>query len=116
MKKLLLVAGMAFTFSAYTQITPATTSQASSTTAIAESDRDILVLYPNPTREAFKIRYSGTGPITEVSIRDVDGRKVKTYDKPKPEKFFITDLPAGIYIVDVLAGGETISRRLIIEY
>jgi|GEM_PF-4844452 len=109
MKKLLLSVGLiALTFSAFTQTSvdpPAGTS----------IEQNILVIYPNPAREVFKIRYNGTEEITDVTIRDVDGRKVKTYDKPKPEKFFITDLTPGVYVVDITVGSKVVSHKLIVE-
>lgn len=77
-------------------------------------DGEKLYLYPNPAVESFEVIHSFNQPIEKLSIRDNNGRKVRTYDKPKPEKFFIADLGSGLYSVEVTILGNTYQTKLVI--
>ncbi len=73
-----------------------------------------LYLFPNPATESFEVIHSFNEPIDKLVIRDNNGRRIRTYDKPKPEKFFIADLGSGIYSVGVTISGNTYITKLVI--
>lgn len=98
MKKLLLLGSLVFSISAFAQTS---TSDAGDIYKIKQETSEVkIIVYPNPAREVFFIKYDETeGPIEQVMLLSHDGRKIRTYEKPKPEKFFIADLDAGVYTV-----------------
>lgn len=86
-----------------------------STAGIGEvlMDQD-LALYPNPATEYFEVFHNYNSPIIRLVIRDNNGRRIRTYDKPKPEKFFIADLGSGVYSVAITILEETYYEKLVI--
>ncbi len=73
-----------------------------------------LVIYPNPASQYFEILRSSTEPIDRLVIKDGNGKKIKSYEKPKPEMFFVDDIPSGEYFVSVKIGTITSILKLII--
>lgn len=91
------------------------TVNVNSTAGIGEvlMDQD-LALYPNPATEYFEVFHNYNSPIIRLVIRDNNGRRIRTYDKPKPEKFFIADLGSGVYSVAITILEETYYEKLVI--
>lgn len=124
MKNLLLFVGsFAFSLNIWSQTTVAqdharitgkTASTSSKLAQLEENEVQKISLYPNPATEYFEVRHPYDAPIDRLVIRDNNGRRIRTYDKPKPEKFFIADLDPGVYSVIVTIMGETFVERLII--
>ncbi len=86
-----------------------------STAAIAEEKNILnLLIYPNPAAEYFEVLRSSSDPIDRLIIKDNKGKKVKSYDKPKPEMFFVDDLSSGEYFVFVKIGTITSALKLIV--
>lgn len=86
-----------------------------STSGIIEEKNTLnLVIYPNPASEYFEILRSSTDPIDRLIIKDNKGKKVKSYDKPKPEMFFVDGLSSGEYFVYVKIGAITNILKLIV--
>ncbi len=81
---------------------------------IEEKNTLNLLIYPNPATEYFEVLRSSTDPIERLVIKDNKGKKVKSYDKPKPEMFFVDDLSSGEYFVFVKIGVTTNVLKLII--
>lgn len=81
----------------------------------ATKEEDKISLYPNPATESFEVlRPEGSGSIERLVIRDNKGRKVRTYDKPKPEKFFIADIDPGLYWVIIVIEDNVYVEKLLI--
>lgn len=73
-----------------------------------------LLIFPNPAVEFFEILRSSKEPIDKLIIRDNKGKKVRSYDKPKPEMFFVDGLSSGEYFVSVKIGATTNVLKLIV--
>jgi hypothetical protein len=81
---------------------------------IEEKNTMNLFIFPNPAAEFFEILRSSTDPIERLTIRDTKGKKVRSYDKPKPEMFFVDGLSSGEYFVSIKIGVTTNVLKLII--
>lgn len=81
---------------------------------IEEKNTMNLWIFPNPAVEFFEILRSSTDPIERLTIRDNKGKKVRSYDKSKPEMFFVDGLSTGEYFVSVKIGTNTSVLKLII--
>lgn len=70
-------------------------------------------LYPNPTSDI--IKWNDAKDIKQMTIYDATGRTVKTVDEKalKANEVSVSDLKAGVYIVDVLQGTEHVKTKLI---
>lgn len=62
---------------------------------------DVFQLYPNPTAGELNINLSATSVIQRVRILAVDGKVHKQYTYPQETKFDISDLPKGLYLIQV---------------
>jgi hypothetical protein len=86
-----------------------------SVSGISEGKNNLnLLIYPNPATEFFEIRKNSTELIDNVIIRDNRGKKIKSYDKPKTEMFFIDGFSSGAYFVSVRIGETTNVLKLIV--
>ena len=76
-----------------------------------------VILYPNPTSEAFSINIvSNSNELIEISIYDIQGRNIenKVFKKEDLNSINIgSNLPSGIYNVIVKQGENVKSQRLI---
>lgn len=60
---------------------------------------EALRIYPNPTTEYFRIQNNGS--VAKVNILNLLGKNIKSYNG-NTERFDVTDLPAGMYIVQMM--------------
>lgn len=74
-----------------------------------------FIIYPNPAHEYFRIKSEQEDAIGDVRILALDGRPVRTYQKPKPEKFFVVGIDPGVYRVEATIGEKVFFERLVIE-
>lgn len=70
--------------------------KAVSTTALKP---EALRIYPNPTTEYFKIQNNNS--VSKVNILNLMGKTIKSYNG-NTDKYDVTELPAGMYIVQML--------------
>lgn len=115
MKNLLLLGGLFLSIHAFGQ-----TSKVQDVVDFnlkKESKDGVIAVYPNPTWDAFYVKYDEAteGPMEQLVILSYDGRKVRVHEKPKPEKFFVADLTPGIYTVLVQLSGKIYSDKLIVS-
>jgi hypothetical protein len=67
-------------------------------------------LYPNPANESFSIKTEAQ--VDEVSLLDMSGRVVKTYNSNFAE-MQINEIPSGVYLINVEIEGEVYTTRLV---
>lgn len=86
---------------------------------LANSENRAISLYPLPARSQFTIKVeAGTDQLTAVKIINADGRVVKQLQQRlyKGSNTFtvngISDLPSGIYCVQLVADGEVKTSKL----
>lgn len=84
---------------------------------VEELSKDIL-LYPNPTRNQFTIKYSGVYEISGIEMYDSSGKLVKTQPLNTSNDEFNVDVSGfttGSYIVKIITEKGTIIKKLIIK-
>ncbi len=91
----------------------------SSTKAVAAETMG-LSLFPNPTKDYFTIKIGAQATQIQVQLQALDGRTLQTHQfaqaaELKTAHFDIKALPAGMYLVQVLAEGTTASLKLVKE-
>ena len=80
--------------------------------ALSEQENDGFRVYPNPANGSFVISFEGT--IDRVCLMDLSGRTIKTYGE-KLQEYEIKDVPAGMYVLEILSDKKTRTTRLLIE-
>ena len=71
-----------------------------------------IKIYPNPAVDYISI--DGEAEVERLVIYSLIGRKMKTFRTQNGDKYDVTDLPKGMYLVQFLAKGDDIitTRRL----
>lgn len=71
-----------------------------------------IKIFPNPAVDYISI--SGSAKVERVVIYNLVGRKTKTFRTQDGDKYNVTDLPKGMYLVQLLGAGDDIitTRRL----
>lgn len=77
--------------------------------------RQLLKLYPNPTRDHFRIEMpEGTERLQTMELHDIHGRVVRTW--PAAQSPYTTGgLPAGMYVVRASGPEVVFTQKLVIE-
>jgi hypothetical protein len=80
-----------------------------------EDEKDLLKIYPNPSKGAFTIEKSYLGS-SDVEIYDEQGKRIKSIILAGHKtEVNITGVPKGIYFVNIKLEKEVISKKIIIE-
>jgi Secretion system C-terminal sorting domain len=71
-------------------------------TASAQTDKRSpqISIFPNPATEY--IRLSDDESVRSVSISNMLGRKIRTFDVSKADHYDIADLPNGLYLIQII--------------
>lgn len=66
-----------------------------------KSDMDVerVLIYPNPAIDYIQIE--GGSKVKELVIFNLVGRQMKTFTASEGQKYFIGDLPKGLYLVQL---------------
>lgn len=82
------------------------------TALVQEFAGNNIALYPNPATDSFKLNINGNA---EISIYDTSGRLVKVgiYNN---EAVKVTDLKAGVYLVQIVYEGNIWTEKLIVKW
>jgi len=96
----------------YTAVVDDVVISATGTLATSEvSASDKVKVYPNPVKDDLFIK-SDDLKNAKVSVIDMSGKKVKTFEG-KSEKYDLSDLPNGAYIILIDDGKEVIRKKII---
>lgn len=95
----------------YTDTTP--------TSSIANVNQDInsLIVYPNPAKDYFTLSINNNNNAT-INIIDYSGRIIYSTILPKNQniiKINTNNIEKGVYIINVISGDNTFSKKLVIE-
>ncbi|REC46489.1 T9SS type A sorting domain-containing protein [Chryseobacterium pennipullorum] len=75
---------------------------------------DNLLVYPNPVSESFRIdlpkSYSKNN--TRVSIIDMSGKQIKTFESGSKESYEVSDLPKGVYFIVISDNKNKIMKKI----
>jgi hypothetical protein len=75
-------------------------------TAQTEKRSPQISVYPNPATEYIKL--SDEDAVRSVSISNMLGRKVRTFEVTKGEHYDIGDLPNGLYLIQIVGKNNKI--------
>ena len=80
---------------------------------------DDFVLYPNPNKGSFNLKFNAVSSNVKVTVFDISGRQIyqNSYDN---ETIFNQDInlknpQAGIYVVNIVDGERVVVKKIIIE-
>jgi len=79
------------------------------TSEISASDK--IKIYPNPVKDDLFIK-SDDLKNAKVSVMDMSGKKVKTFEG-KSEKYNLSDLPSGTYMILIDNGKEIVTKKIL---
>ena len=71
-----------------------------------------LSVYPNPTVDFFKVTTNNV--VQQIAVYNLAGRQVKTFDYSEGEKYFVGDLPRGMYLIQLINNSDRtlVTRRV----
>lgn len=83
------------------------------TTPIHAADREAIQLYPNPAPEYFHVN----SPVVlgKIELYNITGEKAKVFYAYKNKRYYIDDIPSGIYLVRLLNLQEEIVKTLVLK-
>ena len=83
------------------------------TTPIHAADREAIQLYPNPAPEYFNVN----SPVVlgKIELYNITGEKAKIFYAYKNKRYYIDDIPSGIYLVRLLNLQEEIVKTLVLK-
>ncbi|MEO1049089.1 MAG: T9SS type A sorting domain-containing protein [Bacteroidota bacterium] len=81
---------------------------------------DDLNFYPNPNSGRFTLDFQSNGAPTEVNIMDLTGKQVynkqlQGFEGYVREEIDLTDQQPGVYILQMLQGGRSLNKKIILE-
>jgi hypothetical protein len=65
------------------------------------SSRPDLSVFPNPATDYISVE-DHTDMVGEISVISMAGRKVKVFTFNKGEQYYVSDLPKGMYLVQLI--------------
>ena len=71
-------------------------------------EEDHVQVFPNPADNFIGV--SANDSVKKIIVFNLAGRKMKTFEATKGQKYFVGDLPKGIYLVQ-LVGSKNITLR-----
>ncbi len=85
-----------------------------------DDPRSLLQVRPNPVRDIAVVDFTALlGEVESVQLFSSDGRLVRTFTNPTggslTQELFVGDLPAGVYILEVITSREKATARLVVE-
>lgn len=80
------------------------------TLGVSDVSNSTFHVYPNPTTDHISIKTNGK--ISSLSITDISGKTVKVFSHEQ-DKYDVSDLPNGAYLIIIQAGKTTISKKII---
>jgi hypothetical protein len=102
-----------FSYGQY-RLNPRNAEDAQNTSGIINPSTSALRVYPNPAKETLHISCGDI--IQNISISNISGSLIKTsYIGNTSASCDVTDLPSGIYVLQVETLNETLSHRLVIR-
>ncbi len=60
---------------------------------------EVIQVYPNPTTDYFSV--SASQPIISIAVYNLLGREVKYYEFQEGTRYFVGDLPKGMYLIQL---------------
>jgi len=79
----------------------------------SDVEKDAIQLYPNPAPEYFMV----TSPVVlgKIELYNITGDKAKVYYAYKNKRYYIDDVPSGIYMVRLLNLQQEIVKTVVLK-
>ncbi|MFS4429912.1 T9SS type A sorting domain-containing protein [Chryseobacterium sp. S90] len=75
---------------------------------------DHIMVYPNPVRDNIHIKLGSQNKLEKVSVIDMSGKLVKTFDK-ESGSYDLSDIPKGTYIIMITNNDREVIKKKIIK-
>ena len=89
----------------------------SEVTAIEADDtrtRELVRVFPNPTREQLRVTYQGNGQLRRIKVMDAQGRALMATQPGSQEAWLnLATLPAGLYLLSLETSNGHIVKKII---
>lgn len=72
-----------------------------------------LQVYPNPFSSSFYIHWSEPNTAAEITLLNVMGSEMKRLEITESTEVNVSDLPVGIYFLQVKTGGKQVTQKLV---
>ena len=73
-------------------------------------------IYPNPSPDGnFKVKVNGANGISQIVIRDISGKQLRTVNLKTENSVTGLHLNKGMYIIQLLNDEYVVSKKLIVE-
>ena len=81
--------------------------------SVEDQPTSVMEIFPNPTVDYFGLTHSNS--IEEIHVYNMLGRKQRTFDVGQGRKYFVGDMPAGMYLLAFIdkKGKVTKTTRLV---
>ncbi len=91
-------------------MTAAYTFEILNPTSTHNLDKQSITLFPNPAASYFEL--NNIGAVEHIKVYNIVGRQVKNFDAEQGEKYFIGDLPSGIYLVGLADADHRVLKTI----
>lgn len=93
-----------------TAVDMSATVSSSLTNTFDQSDLEDIYIFPNPVANYFRI--SNDGEVDQVIVRNILGRKMRTYRAYSGARYNVFDLPQGVYLVSLLDRSSKVIKTM----
>lgn len=77
---------------------------------VKHSDKVDLQIFPNPFTSHISLGEKASGLVGKILIFNLVGRQMKSFDFVDGEKYYVGDLPKGMYLIQLLTKKGNILR------
>ena len=75
-----------------------------------EVNKTDLTIYPNPTIDFIGIKNTDSNKVARIAIYNLVGKKMKSFPVIEGKKYYIADLPEGLYLVQMIGTDTKVIR------
>ena len=84
------------------------------TLTVSENIDNQLFLYPNPFNNYIYVSLTNGKIIEKVNVYNLTGKLISTFNSERSREFFsLTNLPVGVYFIEVISGSNFYSKQII---
>lgn len=82
---------------------------------LEENKLEGIHIYPNPSRDILYVDIPAGIVISEINIRDIQGKTALRPFKADSYKIDVSQLASGVYFVTVRSSGQAITKRIVVQ-
>ena len=80
--------------------------------ATSEETASALTIFPNPVKANFQLKGNEDNDVKNLTVHNIHGQQVLAYDAASTNDFDISNLPSGIYFINMLDGKMKILKSV----